>query len=172
MWFTRMPASDLFTSIELPLSAKTHRTDHFTLVHRIRIHRNAIAKATKSSNSNTTHPHSKQWLRKVRVSTFSPSLFTSSGSPSGVYLSGSKQCDSEERAPLIPSRNIAKSRTIAVRLISMALTGYYKTLIRPRQHRPLSMLKYDPVGKLLHTSYVLRMRRARCVFCEQEEGKE
>ncbi|KAG9528505.1 hypothetical protein KCU93_g4327, partial [Aureobasidium melanogenum] len=39
----------------------------------------------------------------------------------------------------------AKSRTIAVRLISMALTGYYKTLVRPRQHRPLSMLKYDPV---------------------------
>jgi hypothetical protein len=28
----------------------------------------------------------------------------------------------------------------------MALTGYYKTLIRPRTHRPLSMLKYDPVG--------------------------
>ncbi len=41
---------------------------------------------------------------------------------------------------------IAKSRTVAVRLISMALTGYYKTLIRPRAHRPLSMLKYDPVG--------------------------
>ena len=39
-----------------------------------------------------------------------------------------------------------KSRTIAVRLISMAMTGYYKTLIRPRTHRPLSMLKYDPVG--------------------------
>ncbi|KAK6599193.1 hypothetical protein H4I96_08397 [Botrytis cinerea] len=29
----------------------------------------------------------------------------------------------------------------------MALTGYYKTLIRPRAHRPLSMLKYDPVGE-------------------------
>ncbi|TVY40091.1 hypothetical protein LSUB1_G003666, partial [Lachnellula subtilissima] len=28
----------------------------------------------------------------------------------------------------------------------MALTGYYKTLMRPRTHRPLSMLKYDPVG--------------------------
>ncbi|KAF7923906.1 hypothetical protein EAE99_006567 [Botrytis elliptica] len=41
----------------------------------------------------------------------------------------------------------AKSRTIPVRLISMALTGYYKTLIRPRTHRPLSMLKYDPVGE-------------------------
>ena len=41
----------------------------------------------------------------------------------------------------------AKSRTIAVRLISMAMTGYYKTFVRPRQHRPLSMLKYDPVGE-------------------------
>ncbi|KAF2239667.1 hypothetical protein EV356DRAFT_513954 [Viridothelium virens] len=40
----------------------------------------------------------------------------------------------------------AKSRTIAVRLISMAMTGYYRTLVRPRDHRPLSMLKYDPVG--------------------------
>ncbi|TVY83667.1 hypothetical protein LSUE1_G002885 [Lachnellula suecica] len=39
-----------------------------------------------------------------------------------------------------------KSRTIAVRLVSMALTGYYKTLMRPRTHRPLSMLKYDPVA--------------------------
>ncbi|KAF7191423.1 39S ribosomal protein L33, mitochondrial, partial [Pseudocercospora fuligena] len=41
----------------------------------------------------------------------------------------------------------AKSRTIAVRLISMAMTGYYKTFTRPRTHRPLSMLKYDPVVK-------------------------
>lgn len=30
----------------------------------------------------------------------------------------------------------------------MALTGYYRTLRRPRAHRPLSMLKYDPVGTL------------------------
>lgn len=41
----------------------------------------------------------------------------------------------------------AKSRTMAVRLISMAMTGYYRTLSRPRAHRPLSMLKYDPVVK-------------------------
>jgi large subunit ribosomal protein L33 len=41
----------------------------------------------------------------------------------------------------------AKSRTIAVRLISMALTGYYKTFTRPRTSRPLSMMKYDPVVK-------------------------
>ncbi|TVY91524.1 hypothetical protein LAWI1_G005235, partial [Lachnellula willkommii] len=31
----------------------------------------------------------------------------------------------------------------------MALTGYYKTLMRPRIHRPLSMLKYDPVGTFM-----------------------
>ena len=45
-----------------------------------------------------------------------------------------------------------KSRTIAVRLISMAMTGYYKTFTRPRQHRPLSMLKYDPVGTPSHNN--------------------
>jgi len=43
----------------------------------------------------------------------------------------------------------AKSRTIAVRLVSMAMTGYYKTFVRPRLHRPLSMMKYDPVGESL-----------------------
>ncbi|TGO53060.1 hypothetical protein BCON_0130g00040 [Botryotinia convoluta] len=37
----------------------------------------------------------------------------------------------------------AKSRTIPVRLISMALTGYYKTLIRPRAHRPLILGGWD-----------------------------
>lgn len=41
----------------------------------------------------------------------------------------------------------AKSRTVSVRLISMAMTGYFKTFVRPRTHRPLSMIKYDPVGK-------------------------
>lgn len=40
----------------------------------------------------------------------------------------------------------AKSRTIMVRLISMAMTGYYRTMQRPRAHQPLSMLKYDPIG--------------------------
>lgn len=38
-----------------------------------------------------------------------------------------------------------KSRTLSVRLISMALTGYFRTMIRPRTSRPLSMMKYDPV---------------------------
>jgi len=30
----------------------------------------------------------------------------------------------------------------------MAMTGFYRTLRRPRAHRPLSMMKYDPVGML------------------------
>lgn len=40
-----------------------------------------------------------------------------------------------------------KSYAVAVRLISMAMTGYYMTFRRARTHRPLSMLKYDPVGR-------------------------
>ncbi|WPH02379.1 ribosomal protein L33 [Acrodontium crateriforme] len=52
----------------------------------------------------------------------------------------------------------AKSRTIAVRLISMAMTGYYKTFTRPRASRPMSMLKYDPVVK------------KKVLFLEQKRG--
>ncbi|KAK8182206.1 hypothetical protein BC567DRAFT_59772 [Phyllosticta citribraziliensis] len=39
-----------------------------------------------------------------------------------------------------------KSRMISVRLISMAMTGFYRTFVRPRTKRPLSFIKYDPVG--------------------------
>ncbi|KAF2870278.1 hypothetical protein BDV95DRAFT_608277 [Massariosphaeria phaeospora] len=49
-----------------------------------------------------------------------------------------------------------KSRTLMVRLISMAMTGYFRTVMRPRAHRPLSMLKYDPIGT--HTPNSLRGR--------------
>ncbi|KAM0794909.1 hypothetical protein BDR22DRAFT_814386, partial [Usnea florida] len=52
----------------------------------------------------------------------------------------------------------AKSRTISVRLISMALTGYYRTMRRNRAHKPLSMLKYDPVVK------------KQVLFLEQKRG--
>jgi large subunit ribosomal protein L33 len=41
----------------------------------------------------------------------------------------------------------AKSRTITVRVISMAMTGYFKTFRRARTARPMSFLKYDPIGK-------------------------
>ncbi|KAL2161973.1 hypothetical protein VTH06DRAFT_7758 [Thermothelomyces fergusii] len=40
----------------------------------------------------------------------------------------------------------AKSRIINVRLISMAMTGYFYTLTRPRTALPMSMIKYDPIG--------------------------
>ncbi|KAI8931774.1 hypothetical protein NX059_011412 [Plenodomus lindquistii] len=53
----------------------------------------------------------------------------------------------------------AKSRTIMVRLISMAMTGYYRTMQRPRAHQPLSMLKYDPIV------------RKQVLFLEAKRGK-
>ncbi|KAF2995382.1 hypothetical protein E8E13_004076 [Curvularia kusanoi] len=54
----------------------------------------------------------------------------------------------------------AKSRTIMVRLISMAMTGYYRTMQRPRAHQPLSMLKYDPIV------------RKQVLFLEAKRGKK
>lgn len=38
-----------------------------------------------------------------------------------------------------------KSRIITVRLLSMAMTGYFYTFNRVRAATPLSMLKYDPI---------------------------
>ncbi|KAI0869328.1 50S ribosomal protein L33 [Hypoxylon argillaceum] len=40
----------------------------------------------------------------------------------------------------------AKSRMISVRLLSMAMTGFFYQYSRPRTTKPMSMLKYDPVG--------------------------
>jgi len=48
---------------------------------------------------------------------------------------------------VLTSPAAAKSRTMAVRLISMAMTGYYRTMTRPRPHRPLRMVTYAPVVK-------------------------
>ncbi|KAI8628829.1 hypothetical protein F5Y19DRAFT_435044 [Xylariaceae sp. FL1651] len=39
----------------------------------------------------------------------------------------------------------AKARVISVRLLSMAMTGFFYQFSRPRTARPMSMLKYDPV---------------------------
>ncbi|KAK0640901.1 hypothetical protein B0T16DRAFT_335247, partial [Cercophora newfieldiana] len=39
----------------------------------------------------------------------------------------------------------AKSRTVLVRLVSMAMTGFFYTFTRPRTSLPMSMLKYDPI---------------------------
>jgi hypothetical protein len=43
----------------------------------------------------------------------------------------------------------AKSRTVIVRLVSMAATGFFYTFTRPRTSLPMSMLKYDPISKPL-----------------------
>lgn len=40
----------------------------------------------------------------------------------------------------------------------MAMTGYFRVVVRPRAHRPLSMLKYDPVV------------RKQVLFLEQKRG--
>ncbi|KAI0129550.1 hypothetical protein BJ170DRAFT_681047 [Xylariales sp. AK1849] len=38
-----------------------------------------------------------------------------------------------------------RSRIINVRLLSMAMTGYFYAFTRPRTAHPMSMLKYDPI---------------------------
>ena len=35
---------------------------------------------------------------------------------------------------------------VTVRLVSMAMTGFFYTFTRPRKYLPMSMLKYDPIG--------------------------
>ncbi|KAH6663607.1 hypothetical protein F5X68DRAFT_237465 [Plectosphaerella plurivora] len=39
----------------------------------------------------------------------------------------------------------AKSRIVTVRILSMAMTGFFYTFNRARTSSPLSMLKYDPI---------------------------
>ncbi|KAH8897090.1 hypothetical protein GQ53DRAFT_818378 [Thozetella sp. PMI_491] len=56
----------------------------------------------------------------------------------------------------------AKTRTIHVRLLSMAMTGFFYTFTRPRVARPMSMLKYDPIGALFH------FLRRKVLFLEQK----
>ncbi|KAL6875040.1 50S ribosomal protein L33 [Trichoderma novae-zelandiae] len=40
----------------------------------------------------------------------------------------------------------AKARLLNVRLISMAMTGFFYTFKRPRTAPMMGMLKYDPIG--------------------------
>lgn len=61
---------------------------------------------------------------------------TPSPSPSKVYSTGEAN---------VLYRTV-KSRVISVRLISMAMTGFFYQFSRPRTSPPMSMLKYDPVG--------------------------
>lgn len=46
-----------------------------------------------------------------------------------------------------------KSRIINVRLISMAMTGFFYNFKRPRVAPPMGMLKYDPIGLSPHHSH-------------------
>ncbi|KAK3292794.1 uncharacterized protein B0H64DRAFT_445701 [Chaetomium fimeti] len=41
-----------------------------------------------------------------------------------------------------------KSRIINVRLLSMAMTGYFYTFTRARTSLPMSMIKYDPISTI------------------------
>ncbi|KAL1867279.1 hypothetical protein Daus18300_006398 [Diaporthe australafricana] len=38
-----------------------------------------------------------------------------------------------------------KSRVVSVRLLSMAMTGFFYQFTRTRTSPPMSMLKYDPI---------------------------
>lgn len=49
-------------------------------------------------------------------------------------------------------RRTAKARLINVRLISMAMTGFFYTFKRPRTAPLMGMMKYDPIGR--HSSYL------------------
>ena len=40
----------------------------------------------------------------------------------------------------------ARSRLVHVRLISMAMTGFFYTFKRPRTSPMMGLLKYDPIG--------------------------
>ncbi|KHO01726.1 50S ribosomal protein L33 [Metarhizium album ARSEF 1941] len=46
----------------------------------------------------------------------------------------------------------AKARLINVRLISMAMTGFFYTFKRPRTAPLMGMMKYDPIGTNLTLS--------------------
>lgn len=57
-----------------------------------------------------------------------------------------------EPAPTTPTSNKTskmakktKARVITVRLLSMAMTGFFYTFNRTRTASPMSMLKYDPI---------------------------
>jgi large subunit ribosomal protein L33 len=47
----------------------------------------------------------------------------------------------------------AKARLLNVRLISMAMTGFFYTFKRPRTAPMMGMLKYDPIGTELCFSW-------------------
>lgn len=98
------------------------------------------------------------WLRDERI-----------GGRRNEYVEGAEEAEVAKSKTLqLLTQRIAKSRTIAVRLISTAMTGFYHTFVRPRAHRPLSMLKYDPIGRSFQQSESLEMWLGGC---GKEEGR-
>ncbi|KAK8085070.1 hypothetical protein PG997_006341 [Apiospora hydei] len=64
-----------------------------------------------------------------------------------------------------------KARMINVRLLSMAMTGFFYSFTRPRVARPMSMLKYDPIGTV-HPSSSALILCCYVLFLEQKrKGK-
>ena len=120
----------------LPIAAESFSTLRLQCVHL-----STNNKITSPTTSNPTFAH----LPLTPAAIMAKKGIVYIPSPSTPYSHSSPYAHTQQ---LTTCSSTAKSRTIAVRLISMALTGYYRTLRRPRVHRPLSMLKYDPVGTL------------------------
>jgi len=130
------------------------------------------------TSSPPAYTQSQRWQRKVPHSftSFSPTHHACLHLPVPPTLSNCRLQSKHSTSPpkkgntktqvLTQLTLTAKSRTIAVRLISMAMTGYYRTFVRPRAHRPLSMMKYDPVGML---SVFFLGREMLCGVGEDEE---
>lgn len=53
-------------------------------------------------------------------------------------------------------------RTMIVRMISSAQTGFFYTAVRPRQGIPMSAIKYDPRGKRYRSSTLSVSRGRYC----------
>ncbi|EGX93151.1 50S ribosomal protein L33 [Cordyceps militaris CM01] len=91
-----------------------------------------------SSRLNDAKPP-QTWPRKVRIA--SP--------PCHSHLSISQLRDCDAVNPYAPVANLscdtAKTRLIHVRLLSMAMTGFFYTFKRPRTALPMGLLKYDPI---------------------------
>ncbi|UPK91778.1 hypothetical protein LCI18_002713 [Fusarium solani-melongenae] len=72
------------------------------------------------------------------------SRLASSRSSRSVGVSHTYLCVETSQSPqLVDPRS--KARLVHVRLISMAMTGFFYTFKRPRTAPMMSMLKYDPI---------------------------
>ncbi|ROT36264.1 hypothetical protein SODALDRAFT_362052 [Sodiomyces alkalinus F11] len=84
--------------------------------------------------------------------------------PSGVAVGSIRKLRSDARTKLKAEstggdtqKARPKSRIITVRLLSMAMTGFFYTFNRVRTASPMSMLKYDPIVDIVaprHAAYI------------------